>query len=76
MIKRKYIIKNMLIDCSYPLIFWGIIYFSLVIINFWSVDMYISWYLAMLLFTPFNILGGRAINIWRKKTGYEYKGYE
>lgn len=69
-------IRNMVIDATYPLIFWGLLYFSMVIINVWSWNMYVTWYLAMLIFTPFNVLSGRVINKWRKTLGYNYKGYE
>ncbi len=68
--------KNLIIDGAFPLLFWGSIYFSTVIVGYWSFKQYISWYLVMLFFTPLNMLSGRVINTWRKKMGYEYRGYQ
>jgi hypothetical protein len=68
-------IKNMIIDALFPLIFWGGIYLTAPIIGYWTWEAYISWYLLMVVFTPMNILGGRAVNTWRRLLKYDYKGY-
>jgi len=71
----NYKYKNMLIDGLYPLCFWGTVYLLLPISHYWTWEMFISWYLAMVLFSPLNVASGRVLNTWRKKLGYNYKNY-
>jgi len=69
-------IKNMLIDGSFPLIFWGAVYLGAVVVGYWTFPQYKSWYVLMLLMSPMNCISGRIMNTWRKITKYDYNGYQ
>ena len=69
-------IKNMLIDGSFPLLFWGAVYLGAVVVGYWTMPQYKSWFFLMAAMSPINCISGRLVNRWRKWNKYNYKGYE
>ncbi len=67
--------RNMIIDGSFPILFWGVVYLSLPLLHVWTWNLYTTWFMAVILFSPLSAVSGRVLNRYRTITGYSYKRY-